>query len=364
MLGSPSLTIQPCKPMPSRLLLLLSFSVVLLAGCGSGAPASEPASSSTDVNTLLSDTFRNVGKITSADISAKLAIEGQGQSVAATLSGPFHSQGAGKLPKFQLDATLDSGGQSFTAGATWTGDKGFINVQGTQYAVSGLVARQFASGYEQAVKSNQGKSGAPGALLGVDFSKWLKNGQNAGDAKVGDIDTIKITGDADVARVVDDLQRVAAKARTLNVPGSTSVPQNITPEQRKQIVDAVKKFSIEVYTGKTDRIMRRLVVAVDLLDPASKATSHLALDLTLNKVGDDQTIETPKNPKPFSQLLKLADQLKGLGSLGGLAAAQPKSGSSSSPAKPDANIEKYAKCIEKSQGDSSKAQKCADLLNG
>ncbi len=359
MLGSPSLTIR------TPLILLTLIATLAVAGCGSSAPDSEPASSSTDVNTLLSDTFRNVSKITSADISAKLAVQGQGQSVAATLSGPFQSQGAGKLPKFQLDATLDSGGKSFTAGATWTGDKGFINVQGTQYAVSALIARQFSAGYEQAVKSGKKQSGGnAGQLLGIDFSKWLKNGTNAGDAKVGDTDTIKIAGEADVAQVVDDLQRAAEKARTLNIPGTTKVPQKLTPAQRQEIVDAVKKFSIEVYTGKADRILRRLVVAADLADPASKTTSHLSLDLTLNKVGEDQTIETPKNAKPFSELLKMADQLKGLGgSLGGITGAQPQSGSSST-VKPDANIEKYAKCITDAQGDSTKAQKCADLLNG
>jgi hypothetical protein len=360
MLGSRRLTSQLCKPMTSRPILLLTLSAAaLVAGCGGAV--SEPASSSTDVNTLLSDTFRNVGKITSANISAKLSIEGQGQSVGATLNGPFETQGAGKLPKLQLDATLNSGGQSFTAGATWTGDKGFVNVQGTQYELSGLIARQLAAGYEEAVKSGR-KQSPDGALLGIDFSKWLKNGQNAGDAQVGGTETIKVTGEADVAQVVDDLQRVAEKARTLNLPGTAQVPDKLTPQQRQEIVDAVKKLAIEVYTGKDDRILRRLVVAADLQDPSSKDTSHLAFDLTLDKVGESQTIETPKNAKPFSELLKVADGLKGLGDLSGLSGgATSKPGTAIAP---NADIEKYAKCVEQAQGDSSKAQKCADLLGG
>jgi hypothetical protein len=362
MLGSRRLTTQLCKPMPRRLILLLTLSAAaLVAGCGGAV--TEPASSGTDVNTLLRDTFRNVGKIKSANISAKLAIEGQGQSVGATLNGPFETQGQGRLPKFQLDATLNSGGQSFTAGATWTGDKGFVNVQGTQYELSGPIAQQFSAGYEQAVKSGRRQS-PDGALLGIDFSKWLKNGQNAGDAQVGDTETIKLTGEADVAQVVDDLQRVAEKARTLNLPGTTQVPDKLTPEQRRQILDAVKKFAIEVYTGKQDRILRRLVVAADLQDPSSKDTSHLTFDLTLDKVGDGQTIEAPKNAKPFGELLKMADGLKGgLGDLSGLAGgAASKSGGATTT--PSADIEKYAKCVDKAQGDTAKSQKCAALLGG
>jgi hypothetical protein len=360
MLGSRRSTTVSCKPMPSRLLLLLSFAVVLATGCGGGVEAN-PASSSTDVNQLLRDTFRNVDKLTSASVDAKLAIDGQGQSVGARLSGPFQSQGKGKLPKFQLAATLQNGARSFSAGATWTGDKGFVNVEGTNYALSGLVARQVEAGYEQATKKQKQKQGQGNAILGalgIDFTKWLRNTRNEGDAQVGDTQTIKLSGDADVARVIDDVQRIADRARTLNVPGTNRVPQKITAQQRQEIVDAVKKFSIEIYTGKADRILRRVVVAADLQDPTSKALSHLALDVTLSKVGEDQEISEPKGAKPFGELLKLTDQLKGLGGLG----SSGSSGSATTP--PPASIKKYAKCIERSQGDATKAQKCADLLVG
>jgi hypothetical protein len=352
--------------MTSRPLLLLTLSAALLAGCGSAA--GEPASSGTDVNTLLSDTFRNVAKIKSANITAKLALDGQGQSAGATLSGPFESQGAGKLPKFQIDATFNSGAQSFTAGVTWTGDKGFVNVQGTQYELSSMVAKQLQAGYEQAAKQGKGNAGgSSAALLGIDFSKWLRNGRNAGDAQVGSTETIKVTGEADVAQVIDDLQRVAEKARALNLPGTTQVPDKLTPEQRRQIVAAVKKLAIEIYTGKQDRILRRIVVDADLQDPASKAASHVSFDLTLDKVGDSQTIESPKGAKPFSELMKVAGQLKGLGSLSGLAGGATgggASGSGSSAAPSSDTITKYAKCVEKAQGDGAKAQKCAGLLGG
>ena len=335
--------------MTGRLVLLLSLSVALIAGCGDAQV--EPASSSTDVNTLLRDTFRNVDQVDSANVSAKLAVDGAGESVTASLSGPFQRQGKGKLPKVQLAAQLEGGGQSFTAGVTWLGDKGYVNLQGTNYEVSGLVAKQFAAGYEEAAKQ-QKKGGDTALLLGVDFSKWLKNGRNEGDAKVGDTDTIELTGEADVAQVIADVQRIAQKAGTLNLPGTQDVPTKLTPEQQKEIVDSVKKFAIEVYTGKEDRILRKLVVNADLQDTASKQTSHLVFELTLSGVGEDQDFSAPKNAKPFSELLKAAKGFSLFGSTtsGGATSVD------------GAGLDKYAKCIDDAQGDTSKMQKCADLI--
>ncbi len=340
--------------MTGRLLLLLSLSFALIAGCG-GAET-EPASSSTDVNTLLRDTFRNFDQVKSANLSAKLAVDGNGQAVSASLSGPFQSQGKGKLPKVQLAAKLDGGGQSFNAGVTWLGDKGYVSLQGTSYEVSGLVAKQFKAGYEEAAKQ-QRQGNANGALLGVDFSKWLKNARNEGEADVGGTKTIKLTGEADVAQVIDDVQRIAAKARTLNLPGTTQVPDKLTPQQRQEIVNAVKRFAIEVYTGKDDRILRKLVVNADLQDPASKQTSHLVFEVTLTDVGSDQQFSAPKNAKPFSELLKAADGLKSSLGLGGAS-----SGGGTAKAPSSDAIEKYAKCVSDAKGDAAKAQKCADLI--
>ncbi len=338
--------------MTGRLVLLLSLSVALVAGCGDAQV--EPASSSTDVNTLLRDTFRNLDQVKSANLSAKLAVDGAGESVTASLSGPFQTQGKGKLPKVQLDAKLEGGGQNFAAGVTWLGDKGYVNLQGTNYEVSGLIAKQLQAGYEEAAK--QQKSGSANAmLLGIDFSKWLKNGRNEGEANVAGTDTIKLTGEADVAQVIADVQRLAEKAGTLNIPGTQDVPTKLTPAQEKEIVDAVKKFAIEVYTGKEDRILRKLVVSAELQDKASKQTSHVVFELTLNGVGEDQDFSAPKNAKPFSALEK---EIQGLSLFGSSA------GGGATTAPSSDTIEKYSKCVSDAKGDVAKMQKCAGLISG
>jgi hypothetical protein len=369
MLGSPSLTIANCKQMTTRFTLILALvTALLVAGCGSAATeTSAPASSSSDVNALLKDTFQNASKIKSANMALKFSAAAQGQSVSATLGGPYESQGVGKLPKLQWNASLTSGGKTFSGGLTWTGDKGYVTVQGTSYELSGLIADQLKAGYEQAAKQNQGAKdpGDAAKLLGIDFSKWLKNAKNAGDAQAGGVDAIEITGDADVAQVIDDLSKAAQKASSLNLPGTQQVPTQLTAQERQQIVDAIKKLNVQIYTGKADRLLRRIVVNADVADPSTKSESNVTFDFTLNQVNQGQSIQAPANPKPFSELEKLAQQLKGsLGSLGALAGGGSSGSGGSSAAPSSKNIDKYAKCIEQANGDTSKAQKCADLLTG
>ena len=127
---------------------------------------------------------------------------------------------------------------------------------------------------------------------------------------------------------------------------------------------------MQIYTGKADKLLRRVVVNADLVDPSTKSAATATFDFTLNKVNQGQSIQAPANPKPFSDLSKLAEQLKG--TLGGLAlgsgsgSSSGSGGGSTSPSAvpSSANIDKYAKCIEQAKGDTSKAQKCADLLTG
>jgi hypothetical protein len=348
----------------------------VLASCGGessneGDPA-QRASASSDSDALLRTTFANVSKMTSATVDLKLQIEPRGAKaadgpVSARLSGPFAGQGADKLPKFAFTAELTSGGQTFNAGATYDGKKAYVGLLGTPYAVTDLVTRQFVAGYEQSLKSRQNaKGGLVLGSLGIDFTKWLPNATNQGETRVGDAKTIRISGKADVKQVIADLEKITEKASALNVPGANGrIPTKLTPEQKAAAEKAIKSLTVDVYTGAEDSILRRLVVKADLQDAASKIDAGVLLDLTFTKVGQEQTITAPSNPKPFTELLKAVDAA-GLADLG-LGGPAPGGGSDSTvPNSSDTpnNVDKYAECIEDAKGDAAKARKCADLLSG
>jgi hypothetical protein len=350
------------------MLLVIALASLAFAACG-GGDDEEKATSSTDVNKLLKDTFSGQKNVKSGKLNLVVNIDSGAAGAAAgpvsvKIAGPFESQGTGKLPKFKIDAALSGAGQNLKAGATSTGDKGFISFQGQQYAVSDEVFKQFKASYEQAQKQATGGSKqASLATLGIDPQKWLTNAKNAGEAKVGDEDTIKITGDVDVDALLNDLDKALGQARSLGLQGAENLPSKLTPEQRKQFADSVKNLSVELYTGKADAILRRMVVKLGLKQSSDQSKdANVGLDMSFTDVNEGQEIEAPSNAKPFDQLLGqlgaagLGGGLGGSGSSGG-----GSSGSGSSGSNADA-FKKYSDCVAKAGNDAAKAEKCADLL--
>jgi hypothetical protein len=344
---------------PLSLLLTVAF---VVAGCGG---SDSEVSSSTDVNELLTKTFTGSKKVESGnlDVSIKIAAEG-GESqiegpVNLSLSGPFQTQDGGKLPEFKLEAAFEGAGQSIKAGATSTGEKGYVSFQGTDYVVDDQIFRQFKAGFEQAQKegSEQDQSFAS---LGMDPRKWLTSPKNEGDAKVGDEDTIKITGGVDVAKLLDDVNNALGKASSLGLQGG-QVPEKLTEAQKRQVVEAVKDPRVEIYTGKEDTILRRLVINLGIDDQASRTSGTVAFDVSITDLNEDQDIAEPADAKPFEDLL---GQFGGLGALGGGASGSG-SGSGQAPSGgggSSEDLEKFSKCVSEAGEDTEKARKCSELL--
>jgi hypothetical protein len=349
-------------------LLLALLALVLVAGCGGGG---DEASSSTPVDQLLRETFSGNKQVTSGKLSIALNVDAKGGAtqgpISARISGPFESQGKGKLPEFALTADLSGGGQNLSAGLTSTGDKGFVRFQGTDYAVTDQIFQQFRKGYEQAQAQGGSNQGRSLASLGIDPQKWLTNAHNAGEAKVGDTDTIRITGGVDVPKLLDDVDMLLQKTRQLGGSAAQNIPQQLTEKEKQQAAKAVKSLSVEIYTGKDDKILRRMVINLSVQAPQGATTAGTAadvrLDVQLTDVNEGQDISAPSNPKPFDQLLS---KLGGLGlGTGGAGAGSTGSGSSGTGSTGGAsadNLQKYSECIQKAGNDATKARKCANLL--
>jgi hypothetical protein len=357
---------------PILLCLLVALAAVVVACGGSGG--GDEASSDTDVDTLLADTFNGKDKkVESGKLALELKIDAkntQGVSGPVTVSvkGPFQTEGKQKLPKFKIDFAFEGAGQSIKAGLTSTGTKGFVNFQGSDYAVTDQLFTQFKTGYEQAQQKGNTKNQSLSSL-GLDPRKWLTNAKNEGDAKVGDDDVIKITGGVDINKLLDDVNKALTKARSLGVQGTQTLPSQLTAAQRKEVTDAVKDPKVEIYTGKDDSILRRMVVTLGIVAPKSSSSPNgsadFKLDFSISDLNEDQEISAPANPKPFDQLTSQLGGLGGLGALGGAGSGSAGSGSATpAPATgaDNAKLEKYSKCVTDAGADTTKARKCADLL--
>jgi hypothetical protein len=347
------------RPRSLLLLLVAALSLGLVAGCG-GDDKGKEASASTDVNELLKDTFSGDEGIKSGKLDLKADVNANGQAISLKLSGPFQSSGEGKLPQADLDATASFAGQTLELGLTGTEDQAFVRYGKTEYEIPGPVFEQIKAQYEQQAKQGNGENPSL-ASLGIDPTKWLTNARNAGEAKVGDTDTIKITGDVDVPKLLDDVNTAMGKLRSVGGGSAAGLPDQLSEQDKKQAEDAIKDVSVEIYTGADDRIMRRMVVALKLEVPTDSGTQPLdvKIDMQFTDVNEDQDIEAPEGARPFSELAAKLQQL-GIG-LNGLGAGAS-GGGSSSGGPTQQSLDDYAQCIQEANGDSAKERKCSDAL--
>jgi hypothetical protein len=330
--------------------LVALLTIGLVAGCGGG----DAADSSTDVNELLQDTFAGGKPIQSGKLDIALGVESDaGQPVTVDVTGPFKSQGAGRLPQLDLDVSFAGGGQTIKAGLTATENQAFVGYGEDTYEIAGAVFQQFKAGYEEAAKRSSGQNDQTLASLGIDPRRWLTNAKNEGEAKVGDTDTIKITGDVDVPKLLDDVNGALEKIRALGVQGSEQIPDKLTEAEKRQTAEAIDDLSVEIHTGAEDKILRRIVVTMSLTAPEGGGTVDVRFDLQLHEVNEDQTIEAPDDAKSFEELLTQIEGF-GLGDLGALGGA---AGGGDQP-----NVDEYADCVAQAAGDNEKVRKCADLL--
>ena len=342
-----------------RTLAFLLVALLAVAGCGGG----DSADGDTPVDQLLRDTFAGGKAIESGRLSVGLDVSTQGgeasEPLVVELSGPFQSQGRSRLPLLDLEASLEGGGQSMAGGVTTTADQAFVTIGGTAYEIAGPLYQQLKAGYEQAAQNASGDQERSLASLGLDPRRWLTNARNEGESKVGDTDTIKITGDVDVPKLLDDVNGALEKVRALGVQGSERIPERLTEEEKRQTAEAIDELSVEIHTGAKDRILRRIVVAMGLTGPegssAAAESVGVRFDLQLHEVNEDQEIEAPEDARPFDELLQQLDGL-GIGGPGGLGGASGGSGANQD------DVGKYSECVQRAGDDNEEVRRCADLL--
>lgn len=337
--------------MPARLLILLlaGLLAVVPAACGDDE----------DVDTLLSETFSGDKQVDSGRLALAVRVNAKGSDqvqgpISLELAGPFQREEEGELPRFDLDATLSGQGMTYKAGAVSVGGSGFISFQDQDYALSEAVFEQFRQGFKEGRAEKSGEQPADLATLGIDPRKWLTNARNEGDAKVGDADTIRITGDVDVPKLIEDLVQAGAKARQLDPGDRAGLPSELTERRRREIAEAIDRMRVEIFTGEEDRILRRIVLSAAVRAPADSEdfdTADVRLAYEVTELNEDQEIEAPKDPRPFAELER---QLSSLG-LGGASAAR---GSGADRRE----LRRYTRCVERAGEDRGAVQKCADLL--
>ena len=242
------------------------------------------------------------------------------------VSGPFQNRGEDALPAMNLDPTAGSGAQTLSAGVVSTGDEGFINYQGTYYKVPDKTFEQFKRNFERQQRK-ESKSKSPDlAALGIDAEKWLKDPKVEGTEDVGGAKTTHISSDVNLDALLVDLDGILQRADDLGLSASQQrqLPKRLDRKTREQLAKSVENAHIDVWTGKDDKILRKLKVHLEFKQPEGLGTEaqdiesgKIDLTLAVADLNKPQKIQAPKNARSLAELQRQLGVLGITNSLGG-----------------------------------------------
>ena len=363
------------------MLMVATLAVAATAACGSSS------SGSANPNTLLKETFSGKHTVTSGDIDLTLTIDPSGSSllngpITFTFGGPFQSRGAGKLPESNFTVSASALGHNVLVGVISTGTAGYVTFQGSSYQLPAASFQKLESSFGQ-LSTSQGTSSGSSALtkLGIHPLNWLTNPTVVGTENVGGAQTDHIHAGVNVDAMLNDLSTALTKSGSLGLAGGTAAKAlsgGIPAADRSKIAAEVKNPSVDIWTGKSDKVLRKMSlnltvpVTGQLSTVAGGATSAgIGFNLQYSHVNQSQTIAAPSNIKPYSEFTtKLRSVLTGIegsvgaGSLGSTGSSGSAGSTGSGGSASTAKIQKYSACIQSAGQDVLKMQKCASILNG
>jgi hypothetical protein len=132
-----------------------------------------------------------------------------------------------------------------------------------------------------------------------------------------------------------------------------------------------------VWTGKSDKTLRKLTIGVTL--PVAGQTSTLlgglrsadiGVTMQYANVNQPQTITAPKSVRPYSEFsakvqafLQSVQGSLGSGTLPNATGSSSSSGSTGASSS-SKDVQRYSRCVTAAGNDIAKMQRCASLLNG
>jgi hypothetical protein len=344
------------------------------SGASSTAGASGTATGSSSPTALLKQAFSSAQSVKSGKVNVQVVIKPTGSSLITTpitvgISGPYQQGQKGQTPQSDIDISFSGLGKHANFGIITTKDAGYITLQGAAYKLPAADFKQIAKG----IASGSSTGGVPGlSALGIDPTKWLKSPQLVGTQEIDGTETDHLSSTLDIPHVLSDVNTLMSKESSkLHLPTATD---HISPATAAKIAAAIKNPTIDMWIGKSDKILRRLQFGATV--PVSGQTSTQLGGLTsatftvsvdISDVNQPQTIAAPTNVQSYQALQsKLQSVLAGLGGLGS-SLGSTSSGGSTSPSAPSGStkqLNQYTKCLNKAGGDVTKMQKCQSLLNG
>jgi hypothetical protein len=344
------------------LIAATALAALALAACGG-----DDGGGDEDPQEVLEATFNNDQQVDSGviDLTFDLSAEGeQPGEMSATLTGPFQDQ-EGAFSQFDIDAEVsfeseEQGSFSGSGGLVSTGDRAFVNFQGTDYEVPQQAFQQFAQTFTQLQQQNEEQAErTEGTQQLIDSFGELSN---EGTEDVDGTETTHISGDLDIAKFTDSIRTQLDEQQ--GAEGVTPAQLEQLQSSLDQLTESVKSASMDVYSGTDDDILRKLDLSFEV-ESGEGDTLTADFSLSLSDVNQPQEIAGPGSARPLTELLQQFNidpgSLGQLGTaLGGASAGAPQAGGSATPPTSDAT-QAYLECLQTATT-SEALQECSSLI--
>lgn len=361
---------------------LRSFALTAAAACtlgltacgGDDSTTSDGGGGEVDAKTLLVSTFKPTeeGKIKSGKIEFKIggelsgATEANGEASATVL---LNEAKDGEIPEFQADVVIKGEQKAqkldVKAGGTFTDGRFYVAYDGENYDVGEELSKRATDSLKRSLEQAEqaGGSAQNQALvgqLGLEPDTWLTDPKIDGEESIGGVDAYKITGAVDIKTMVPDILDAARKAQSLagGAASKQAVPE-VSAADLDKAADQIEKLDVAIWTGKDDKILRKLEVSASIKGDKEGDKLDGSLSLTLSGVNEQQDIKAPSSTKPITDLMP---KLGGLfGAATGAGAGMGAGGAQG--ATPDAQVSgEYLECVNGAAGDQAKLNACTSKL--
>jgi hypothetical protein len=226
--------------------------------------------STSDSVALLRSTADNMVKIDSGELQMRFAVETSDDDASGfELNGPFSLVSDGRYPVAELEHTRFDGDEEQQGTFVSDGQRVSVEGDGRRTAVSEAVLS--ASGLAQLTRDRDDQEGES-ALAEVDVSSWVDGEPEvAGGGLVEGVDTDKVRADLDVAEVINGFIELG---RTLG-SGAAARLEPIAGDDISRVKRATDEATLEIWSGKNDRILRKVVANIVFAVPNKDVAERL-----------------------------------------------------------------------------------------
>lgn len=257
-------------------------------------------SCATDATEVVTETAENLEELRGGLLELRVsAAAAPGEEEAAEagfeLIGSFELPKEGALPIADLEYTDIGADEPVTQGFISTGDQAFIEVDGQAYELP-----------PEQTQTLVGGSGSDDAILeGASVDEWLIDPELKEGESLDGTEVDRISGELNVVAALNDLFGIAQRF------GSSAGFMSIEGDEAERLENAVQSSHMEVVSGAEDRLLRRLLIEVELalgddveltetLGPL--AGTSFTIDMSISEPNEPIVVEAPADALPLEEL--------------------------------------------------------------